>query len=347
MDIDVKKLKETILPRIELIANDERFYLLPNDDNYALSSYGRLYRHVGDKSWHKVPVEYKNEECYEVNGELIPVHKLLAKVFFGEGTHLYCNEYDPWNPRRWDITRLFALTSREDLIETLQGKIEHREPNLDKSKRKHSFIGRAEYGKPMNKVIRRMYYNMRSRATNEKLKKRDANYKDTTISADWIDDPEKFYEYILQRQYYYPGKMSIDKDLLGFGEANTYSPEYVVPLPTYINNVFTANSSKYGYCIKKRENRDGSIRYIIPQTVYTMRGEKQQDLVFDRYADALIAGRRRKADYIRKIVASERKAGYIPHYILSAMEKWANRCELGLVETWEPSKETLKEMGMI
>lgn len=347
MDINAKNLRETILPRIELIADDERFYLLPDDNNHAISSYGRLYRHVGDKSWHKVPVKYQNEECYEVNGKLIPVHKLLARVFFHEGVYLYCNDYSPWNPRRWDITKLFTLTNREDLIETLQAKMEHREPQLDKAKKKHSFIGRAEYGKPMNKVMRRLFYNMRSRATNKKLKERDANYGNTTISADWIDDPEKFYSYILERQYYYPGKLSLDKDLLGFGEANTYSPEYVVHLPVYINNVFTTNSSKYGYCIQKKENLDGSVRYIIPQSAYTMHEEKQQDLTFDRYTDALIAGRKRKADYIRKIVSSERQAGYIPAYILDTMDRWANRCELGLVKNWEPSEETLKQMEMI
>lgn len=347
MEINAKKLKEVILPRIELIADDERFYLIPDDDDHALSSYGRLYKHIGDKSWHKVPVEYESGECYRVNGKLIPVRKLLARVFFREGTYLYSNDYSPWNPQRWNITKLFTLTNREDLIETLQAKMEHREPQLDKAKKKHSFIGRAEFGKPINKVMRRTYYNMRSRATNTKFKERNANYRNTTISTDWLGDPEKFYDYILNRQYYYPGKMSLDKDLLGYGEANKYSPEYVIFLPTYINNVFTSNSSKYGYCIQKRDNLDGSVRYVVPQTAYAMRDEKQKDLVFDRYADALIAGRKRKADYIRRIVASERNAGYIPNYILDAMDKWANRCELGIVKIWEPAESVLKEMGVI
>ena len=119
MNIDAKRLKETILPRIELIADDERFYLLPDAESYAISSYGRLYKQVGAKSWHKVPTCYENGECYEVNGKLIPVHKLLARVFFDESTYLYCNDYDPLNPRRWDITHLFTLTSKEDLIEDL------------------------------------------------------------------------------------------------------------------------------------------------------------------------------------------------------------------------------------
>ncbi len=67
----------------------------------------------------------------------------------------------------------------------------------------------------------------------------------------------------------------------------------------------------------------------------------------DTYIEALRAGRNRKANYIRKVVADEREKGYMPEYILEAMEKWANRCELGLVKMWEPSEEILEEMGVI
>lgn len=28
------------------------------------------------------------------------------------------------------------------------------------------------------------------------------------------------------------------------------------------------------------------------------------------------------------------------------MEKWANRCELGLIKIWEPSEEVFKQMGV-
>lgn len=58
------------------------------------------------------------------------------------------------------------------------------------------------------------------------------------------------------------------------------------------------------------------------------------------------AGRNRKADYIRKVVADEREKGYMPEYILDAMEKWANRCELGLVKLWEPSLKPIPTDSM-
>jgi len=68
---------------------------------------------------------------------------------------------------------------------------------------------------------------------------------------------------------------------------------------------------------------------------------------FDKYTDALVAGRKRKADYIRRIVEVESKAGFIPEYILCAMRRWADRCELGLVKIWEPTEEILREMGLL
>ena len=347
MNIDAKRLKETILPRIELIADDERFYLLPDAESYAISSYGRLYKQVGAKSWHKVPTCYENGECYEVNGKLIPVHKLLARVFFDESTYLYCNDYDPLNPRRWDITHLFTLTSKEDLIETLQGKMEHREPKIDAEKKKHIIVGCVKYDKPINKALRSRYYGMRSRATNQKVKSRYPNYRDATIADEWIRDPQKFYDHILSCQYSYPGKLCVDKDLLAFGESKRYTPENVTLLPMYLNNIFTSDTSRLGFCIQAKVRDDGSVRYVVPQTAYAIRDEKLHDLSFDRYVDALVAGRKRKAEFLRKIVKAEQEAGYIPSYILDAILKWADKCELGYIKIWEPSEEILKEMGLL
>lgn len=347
MNIDARRLKETILPRIELIADDERFYLLPDDESYAISSYGRLYKQIGARSWHKVPIVYKNGDCYEVNDELIPVHRLLSKVFFNDATYLYCNDYDPWNPRKWDITRLFALTSREDLIETLQAKMEHRESQLDEDKKRHAIVGCVKYDKPINKALRSRYYGMRSRATNPKVKSRYPNYKDATIADEWIEDPQKFYDHILSCQYSYPGKLCVDKDLLAFGESKRYTPENVTLLPLYLNNIFTSDTSRLGFCIQAKVRDDGSVRYVVPQTAYAMRDEKLRDLSFDRYVDALVAGRKRKAEFLRKIVKAEQEAGYIPSYILDAILKWADKCELGYIKIWEPSEEILKEMGLL
>lgn len=81
MDIDTKQLSEVVLPRIKLIAKDERFYLVPNAEGYALSNYARLYKQAAEKSWHKVPMTYQREECYEVDGSIIPVHVLMKKKY--------------------------------------------------------------------------------------------------------------------------------------------------------------------------------------------------------------------------------------------------------------------------
>lgn len=349
MDIDTKQLSEVVLPRIELIADDERFYLMPNAEGYALSNYARLYKQVAEKSWHKVPMTYQREECYEVDGSIIPVHVLMEKTFFPnkKKIYLYCSDFSSCNSKRWNVSGLFAIENKEDLIEVLRAKMEHREPKIHESKKKHVLVGSVKYDKPIYKALKQKYYNMRSRATNQKVKNRYPNYMDTTIADEWIEDPQKFYQHILSNQYAYPGKLCIDKDLLRFGETNRYAPENVVLLPVYLNNIFTKDTSKLGYCIQKKVRDDGSTRFVVPQTAYVIQGEKQYDLSFERYIDALIAARKRKAAYIRKIVDAERQAGYIPCYILKAMTKWADRCELGLIKIWEPSESVLKEMGVI
>jgi len=347
MIIDARSLNEVYVKKVRLVANDERFYEVKGNENYALSTYGRLYEHK-DGHWKKVPVIYKRGECYQMRDQTIPVCALMARVFFPnrEGLYLYPYEFSPLDPKRWDLKRLFVLETKEDLVEVLQSKLEHREPQIDESKKRNSFIGRMEFGVPVNKALERKYSNMRSRATNQKIKARDQNYKNTEISEEWLENPELFYRYIFQHQYYYPGKLSIDKDLLGYGLTDKYAPEYVTLLPFNLNNVFTSNTSRLGYCIQKKVRTDGSVRFVVPQSAFAIRGEKQDDLSFDRYTDALVAGRRRKADYIRKIADLEKKAGYLPEYILDAMNKWADRCELGLVKIWEPSESALEELGL-
>lgn len=75
--------------------------------------------------------------------------------------------------------------------------------------------------------------------------------------------------------------------------------------------------------------------------------KKCKDYICNSYVEALQAGCSKRANYIRKIVAKERKARFIPERILAAMEKWANRCELGLIKMWEPSEEVFKRMGVL
>ena len=91
---------------------------------------------------------------------------------------------------------------------------------------------------------------------------------------------------------------------------------------------------------------DGTKRYIVPGSLGHIKGEKHKTDTCAAYAEALQAGRERKARFIRSVVAKEREKGYMPENILAAMEIWADRCEQGLVDLWESSDEIKKRMGV-
>lgn len=101
------------------------------------------------------------------------------------------------------------------------------------------------------------------------------------------------------------------------------------------------------YCIREKSRVNGEKYYIVPAAAFCFDEEKSKDYICNSYIEALQAGHSKRANYIRKIVAKERKAGFIPEKILAAMEKWANRCELGLIKIWEPSEEVFKRMGVL
>ena len=75
MKIDARKLKEVYLPKAKKIANDERFYSVPDADGYSLSDYGRLL--YGSK-W--VPVVYVSGEGIYCEYYNIKFNNNIAKV---------------------------------------------------------------------------------------------------------------------------------------------------------------------------------------------------------------------------------------------------------------------------
>lgn len=357
MQIDVSDLTELHVGRVPLLTDDERFYSIPNAKNYACSNYGRLYRKTDEGGYNKVPMLYVNgNEAYSISFDdtktekIISIRKLLAMVFYPSerGIYLYCRNWNPFDEKRWNVENLNVLRSKDEIVEAILSKLEHRTPTYEDFNCDNGFQNQPQTKERINKVLHQKYWNMRSRATNIKVKQRQPQYQDTTISNGWLNNPESFYSWYMKHTYYYPGNLSVDKDILSFGTTNKYSSEYVTIVPIYINNIFTGDSrSKLGYSIQEKERADGTKYFLLPATAYRFKGETLKQVACDTYIEALRAGRNRKANYIRKVVADEREKGYIPEYILVAMEKWANRCELGLVKMWEPSEETLKEMGVI
>lgn len=357
MKIDAQKLHELYLCNVKPIAKDERFYAVPNAKKYAISTYGRAFKVSTDRKYDKLKVVYKKgEEAYCIlyddatEEKTVPISKLLSTVFFPDLQvfRLYNPKLYP-HKRRWKIEDLHIIESKDQLIETFLAKMNRRVLQCPEELRNHIFIGRWNPPKNQNiqKALNRLYASLKTRATNQKQKIWHPQYSSTTISEEWAKNPELFKQYWLDVQYYHPEKMSVDKDILGFGNTNHYAKGLVIPIPVYINDIFTRNTSKLGYCIIKQKRKDGSEYYKIPQNAYTFNGEYEENIYCDSYADALKSGRKRKADYVRKVVDKERQAGYIPEYILEAMEKWAVLCEAGKISIWEPSDEIKKEMNIV
>lgn len=357
MKIDAQKLHELYLCNVKPLAKDERFYAIPNAERYAISTYGRAFKQSSDRKYVKLKPVYKNgEEAYSIlyndhtEENTVIISKLLSTVFFPDLQifRLYNPKMHP-HKRRWRIEDLHIIESKEQMIETLRAKMNRRVPAYSDELKKHIFIGRWNPPKNQNiqKAMNRLYASLKTRATNQKQKVWHPQYSSTTISEEWAKKPELFKQYWLDKQYYHPEKMSVDKDILGFGSTNHYAEGLVIPIPVYINDIFTRNTSKLGYCIIEKKRKDGSVYYKIPQNAYVFDGKYEQNIYCDTYAEALQAGRIRKANYVRKVVNKERQDGYIPEYILEAMEKWAALCEAGKISIWEPSDETKKEMKII
>lgn len=353
MIIDNKSLNEVTLKRVQVLAPDEHFYNVPNASKYILSTYGRLYKTTPEGGCARVKLLYvQGEDAYSINfdnspaPEIISVRKLMRLVFFSDQPGIYLvNPKGTPSKYCWRIDDLHALNGKNEIIEYISSKIEHREATYSNDHKGNIFKNRADFNKPLRGTITRLYWDMYSRATNPKVKQIHKQYKDTTIDPELTLDA--FIAWYIDNKYDYPGKLCIDKDILGFGLTNCYKVDLICLVPVYINNVFVEGTSKLGYCIREQARTSGEICYKIPGNVFTLDGQRQKDIICQTYIEALHAGRKRKADYIRAIVAKEKAAGYMPTHILDAMKKWAGLCEIGMVKMWEPSPKTLIEMGVV
>lgn len=323
------------------VAKDERFYAVPGAKDYAVSTYCRvLQRKHGD--WYEVlkPIGYDYYIRFDsdVKKQRICINVLAARVFFPHirGGYLEtAHQYNGW--QAWKVENMHLCVGGNMLIEAIRAKIERREANYSDEYKHHQFINRLETDS-INKYLNSVYCNMKSRATNKKTKKRFPAYKDTMISEEWRDNPTSFKQWFLNNQYYYPGKLEIDKDLLNFGRTNEYSSENCCLLPRYINDMFTKGKSELGYTITKLTRKDGSVKYQIPGNAF---GGGNPNKVFDNYCDALQYGRNRKAAYISKVVNAERERGFIPDYILNRMLEWATLIKFGSIKVLEPASDTI------
>lgn len=360
MIIDNKDLHPVYVPVIKPPAGvvNEYFYQVPGASDYVISDYGRLYRKNEQGNYRKINlVYYDGEDAYPIqfDGEsdtkVVLVRRIMAMTFFPGENKIYLKKpvFNPFSKqaKRWSLYNLHVLMGRNDIIEHILAKIEHREPNYDDSKKHISFINRPEFKEPFRKFITRTWSNMVSRATNPKIKERYPRYLDTTIDPDLQESSKLFGQWYFDAYYTYPEKLEVDKDILGLGETNRYQIGLIALVPNHLNKIFIKGKSELGYSIYQKVDAAGKKYYKIFGSVFDYDGYAPKDVYCDTYIEALQTARKMKANYLRRIAAKERADGHMPEYILVAIEKWANRCELGMVKLWEPSEDTLRKMGII
>ncbi len=348
MIINKAHLKEVYLKSVKKIATDEHFYSIQNAPNYVLSTYGRLFKLLENGHHKIIKSQYLHgDEAYRiqfsnaVTEKTILICNLMAKVFFPEEKvfRLYNPHFADYN-KRWKVEDLKIVRTRDEYIKILCAKMAGENIQLEGN----SFAGR--WNLPKNETVQNalkvLYRNMKTRATNTKYKERNPQYKNSTMSQEWLENPSAFKAYWLEKVYYYPGKLTLDKDIMGFGNTNHYAAGLVIPVPVYINNIFIRGTSKLGYSISEETRKDGTKYYKVPMNTSVFENDEKKNIICSTYNEALQAARKKKANYIRKIVAKERDMGYIPNYILSVMEQWAELCEAGQIKIWEPKHQSVK-----
>lgn len=358
MKIQTNRLKEVYGKWIKVVDNDERFYQVQGASEYILSTYCRLFRKTATGSYKLVPLklgkiwrEYEIKFDDEAAPRRMSINRLAGLVFFPDVQNAILEPFhDDWKWSSWRIDRLHLYVgSKEERqkqrVESILAKIEKREPEYDDKLKRHYFEGQYLISAEMKlaKKINSDYGNMKSRSLNQAVKKLYPRYQKTKICDEWRDNPDTFKEWWIANRYDYPEELQIDKDILSFGQANTYAPKYCCFVPRRINDVFTSSCSILKYSITKRKKKDGTVVYVIPPNAFNY-GET---FSAPNYFEALNEGRRRKAKLIERIVEEERSKGLMPTHILDAMTRWANLVKMGKIEMLEPTEEDLRMGGVI
>lgn len=345
MKIEVTRQKEAYVHRVPAIAADERFFYVPGASDYALSTYGRLYKKISADKWERQKMIYCNEDCYKIRYDFATEEKiesvecLMKHVFFTgkEIFKLYNLDFKPEDEKRWNINNLYAL-SKSEYMYVLQCKMNHKVPMLDEKP-----IVSYLYTLPIRSKLLSLYSGMKTRACNESYKKKFPAYQNVIMCDEWKKNPTLAKEYILSRWYYYPEDLVMDKDIMTLGMGLCYAPNFTVPIPYKYNNIFQRSTAKLGYGISQKTRKNGTSYFVVPGSTF---GETKS-IYTNTYKEAIEIARQKKAAYIRGIIQEEKRQGYMPLYILEKMEVWAAKCEVGELFAWEPAVNVLEEMGAL
>ena len=346
MKIDARKLKETIIKKVRKIAENERFYEVPNAKDYILSDYGRLFY----KGKLQKPVYVNGEGLYNeyyhiqfdntIYAGLIRIDRLIALTFRpDEKIGTLINPHRTNDKFKWRVIDLHIVRNKGEMVNYIQSKIDGVTPTYKGAGEKHGFINRIEYSRGIRRTIQSSYFSAKGRATNKGFKKRNPQYEDVTMCDEWLNSSKAYADWFITNDYYYPEPLELDKDLITFGIGKIYSPETCCRLPHHINRLFSSKANKLGSKIQRKKHLDGTY-------VYWYHDEKNGN-IYNNYLDALRQMRKDKAEQIRKAVKEEREKGYMPEYLLEKMSQWADLTEMGLIKMWEPDMKKLIEEGII
>lgn len=252
MDIDASKLQEIYPYGINRrVDKHERFYLIEQDKRYALSDHGQLVAFSTDKNkWQSVKREFvNNKESFLVywagakDAERVTLEQLFLRVFFPE-VQAYRLIIQPDYPRkgktdRWsyDVLKAHILFDRDQLIEYIDAKCNHRKPTYPEIQYQHHFINRDEHF--TNYLAYMTFSNANQRARDPKRKAKRKDNTENTISEEW-HKPIVMLNWIYQNRYFYSGRhgeLQLDKDLLSLCESKEYSAKNCCFIPAKLNQL--------------------------------------------------------------------------------------------------------------
>lgn len=352
MRIESDSFRELYVPQHVLAAKDERFYEIPGAKDYAISSYGRLFKRLGEFKYKLVrPINIDSpgvltREGYRIKFDsdnsprIVSISSIFARVFLS-GKHLYLYNPNWWKPckhdsrglqlgQKWNIKNLYVF-SRPQYVEYIRAKCKNRVPRIPST---CQGIDLAQYdpGVSINTFLNTRYNHMRNRILNKKEQLEKPTYCGVTIEQEILDSPRAFKQHLLDILYEYPSKtLELDKDWFSDSSAKSYSYDTVVFMPREYNKLLVSRpNTALGYRIQKADS--GKYYYI---------GKEK----FSTIDQALHAGRRITADKLRKKISLEKNRG-LPKYIRDRMLEVADRCQKGQITEWEPTREVLQRERM-
>lgn len=307
MIIDASQLTEVFVynPR-PMLDRSERWYVVPIDNRYAISTSGSLAFSQGGVAKWKVKKRHQSnidgiEDGYYIkwrghrNDEFVTISELFKITFFSGITCVLIPQKSYPSKRKWSleddereniysyhVENCHLLFSKADKKEYIQAKIEGRSPAYAVCQYKHRFINRDEsldHKKPLSD-----WHNMMERSLSQSRKAYRPDNEETTCCEEWLNF-DQFFNWYIRNRYNYTGnygKLALDKDAINFCRTKEYAPQYCCFIPSKVN----------------------------------------------AWLKSPYRNRKSRAKKLRVFIDEERQRAEVPEMILSCLEQWATLDEV-------------------